>query len=106
MVLIGRFSPQNCPVKRIDPKMSGVKRHFLIGQFLHENGSIKTEILVFLDLFSQFFNMLLWPDPVTLRDSHKEFTIPAKLLHMTFNLILNVVCQRGARRSHYKSFAK
>ena len=36
----------------------------------------------------------------------KEFTIPAKLLHMTFNLILNVVCQRGARRSHYKSFAK
>ena len=64
MVLIGRFSPQNCPVKRIDPKMSGVKRHYIIGQFLHENGSIKTEILVFLDLFSQFFNKLLWPDPV------------------------------------------
>jgi len=65
MVLIDRFSPQNCRVKRIDPKMAGVKRHYIIGQFLHENGSIKTEILVFLDLFSQFFNMLLWPDPVT-----------------------------------------
>jgi len=65
MVLIDRFAPQNCRVKRIDPKMAGVKRHYIIGQFLHENGSIKTEILVFLDLFSQFFNMLLWPDPVT-----------------------------------------
>jgi hypothetical protein len=37
----------------------------LIGQFLHENGSIKTAILVFLDLFSQFLYMLLWPDPMT-----------------------------------------
>jgi len=47
--------------------MAGVKRHYIIGQFLHENGSIKTEILVFLDLFPQFFNMLLWPDPVSFR---------------------------------------
>jgi len=35
----------------------------LIGQFLHENWSIKTEIPVFLELFSQFFSTLLWPDP-------------------------------------------
>ena len=35
----------------------------LIGQFLHENWSIKTEILLFLGIFYHFFNMLLWPDP-------------------------------------------
>ena len=35
----------------------------LIGQFLHENWSIKIEILGFLGIFSRFFNMLLWPDP-------------------------------------------
>ena len=35
----------------------------LIGQFLHENWSIKNEISVFLELFSQFFSTLLWPDP-------------------------------------------
>jgi hypothetical protein len=35
----------------------------LIGQFLHENWSIKTEIPVFLELFSQLFSTLLWPDP-------------------------------------------
>ena len=34
----------------------------LIGQFLHENWPIKTEILVFLGVFSRFFDMLLWPD--------------------------------------------
>ncbi len=33
---------------------------------LHENWSIKTEILVFLGIFYWFFNMLLWPDPRTL----------------------------------------
>ena len=35
----------------------------LIGQFLHKNWSIKSEIRAFLDIFSWFFNMLLWPDP-------------------------------------------
>jgi hypothetical protein len=30
---------------------------------LHENWSIKTEILVILGIFSWFSNMLLWPDP-------------------------------------------
>jgi len=35
----------------------------LISQFLHENRSIKTEMLVFFGIFSRFFNMLLWPDP-------------------------------------------
>jgi hypothetical protein len=37
----------------------------LIGQFLHENRSIKTEILLFLGIFYSFFNMLPWPDPRT-----------------------------------------
>jgi len=37
----------------------------LIGQFLHENRSIKTEILVLLGVFYRFFNMLLCPDPRT-----------------------------------------
>ena len=36
---------------------------FLIGQFLQENWTIRTEILVFLDLLYQFFNILLWSDP-------------------------------------------
>ncbi|CAB1074056.1 hypothetical protein D1AOALGA4SA_2041 [Olavius algarvensis Delta 1 endosymbiont] len=43
--------------------MESIASTFLIGQFLHENWSIKTEILVFLELFSQFFSTLLWPDP-------------------------------------------
>jgi hypothetical protein len=32
MVLIDRFSPQNCPVKRIDPKMAGAKNDRLSEQ--------------------------------------------------------------------------
>ena len=37
----------------------------LIGQFLHENWSIKPQILVFSAVFGLFFNKLLWPDPRT-----------------------------------------
>ena len=37
----------------------------VIGQFLYENWSIKTEILLFLGIFYWFFNVLLWPDPRT-----------------------------------------
>ena len=37
----------------------------LIGQFLHKNWSIKTEILLFLRIFYSFFNMLPWPYPRT-----------------------------------------
>jgi hypothetical protein len=35
MVLIDRFSPQNCPVKRIDPKMVRVKKHYIFGHVWH-----------------------------------------------------------------------
>jgi hypothetical protein len=38
-------------------------------QFLHENWSIKTEIQVLLGIFSWFYNMLLWPDPSTMKHS-------------------------------------
>ena len=35
----------------------------LIGQFLHDNWSIKIEITAHLDVFYRFSNMLLRPDP-------------------------------------------
>ena len=44
----------------------------LIGQFLHKNWSIKTEILLFLRIFYSFFNMLPWPDPRTTQDDKQK----------------------------------
>ena len=36
----------------------------LTGRFMHENRSIKTELMAFLSTFYRFFNMLLWLDPL------------------------------------------
>ena len=44
----------------------------LIGQFLHENWSIKTEILVSLGFFYSFFKMLSRPDPRTTQDDKQK----------------------------------
>ncbi len=38
---------------------------------LHENWSIKTEILVFLGIFYCFFNMLLWADSRSRKDGKR-----------------------------------
>jgi hypothetical protein len=43
----------------------------LIGQFLHENWSIKTEIVVFFRIFYWFFSMLLWSNPRPILDCPK-----------------------------------